>query len=69
MLQAITSSLFTAETDLPIARLALTSTILQVFEGDFLCVRSPRVRKNSILGNVVANQVIGQAELASAIVF
>jgi hypothetical protein len=61
--------LFSAEADLLIASFALASTFDQVFECDLLNIRSPSMRKYSILGNIVANQVSGQAEHASVFAF
>jgi hypothetical protein len=43
VLQAILSSLFSAEPDLLITRLVLTRAIRQVIKGDLLSVRSPGV--------------------------
>ena len=64
--QAILSGLFSAEPDLLIARLILASAIFQVFEGDFLSIRSLCVRKYRIWRDcIVANQVLSEAELAS----
>jgi hypothetical protein len=61
--------LFSAEADLLIASLALASAFDQVFECDLLNIRSPSMRKYSILGNIVVNQVFGQAEHASVFAF
>ena len=66
VLQAIYSGLFSTEPDLLIARLILASAIFQVFEGDFLSIRSLCVRKYRIWRDyIVANQVLSEAELAS----
>jgi hypothetical protein len=69
VLQVVMASLFSAKADLLIARLVLLGTIHQVFKSDLFCIRSPFVRKESIFGNIVANEVLGQAELASSIAF
>jgi hypothetical protein len=68
-LQAIVSGLLRTEMDLVVARLALTGTIYQVSIGNLLCTRSPCVRQDSIFGNIIVNEDLGQAELASAIAF
>ena len=67
MSQPIASSLFSAESDLFVARLSPASIIHYVFEGDLLGIQSPSVRKYGIAGNIVANEVLGQAELARAL--
>ena len=55
VLQAIASNLFSTEPDLVVARLALASTIHQVFEADLFGIRSSCVREYIIPGNVIAN--------------
>jgi len=55
--------LFYAKSEFVIARLVLASTFYQVLKGDFLAIRSPSMRKYSILGNVIPN-TIDQAELS-----
>jgi hypothetical protein len=67
-IDAIPSSLFSSESDLVIASLALASTIHQVSEGDLFCIRAPRVWKYGVPGNMVA-EVPSQAELAIAVAF
>jgi hypothetical protein len=58
-------SLFTAEPYLTIASLALTHTIYQIFESNLL--RSPSVRKYSILGYIALKE-FGQPEIAIVII-
>jgi hypothetical protein len=65
-LQAVASSLFSAEPDLVIASLVLARTIYQVSEGDLFGIGSPCVRKYSIPGNIVA-EALGQTELATIV--
>ena len=67
VLQAVVFGLFSAQPDLVVASLVLANAIYQVLEGNLLGIRSPCVRKNRIPGNIVANKVVGQAELASAV--
>jgi hypothetical protein len=68
VLQAVAAGLFSTEPDLVITILALSSTVYQVSKVDLLCIRSPCVRENSVLGNVVA-EVLGQDELAIVVTF
>jgi hypothetical protein len=68
VLQAVASSLFSAEPDLVIASLALARTIHQVSEGDLFSIGSPSVRKYGIPGNIVA-EVLGQTELTTVVAF
>ena len=66
VLQVVLSGLFSTELDFLIARLIiLANVICQVFEGNFLRIRSPCVRKYCIWKDCfVANQVLSEAELA-----
>ena len=63
VLQAIASGLFSAEAESLIASLTLASTIHQVFEGDLVSVRSPRVREYCIGRNLIDKTFI-EAEFA-----
>ena len=69
VVQAITSGLFSAKPNLLVSNLALPSAIYQVPVCDFFCICPLCIRKDSIFGNLVANKVLGQAELAIAVVF
>ena len=69
VLQAVAFGLFSAEPDLVVTIFMLASAIYQVFEGDLLGIWPPCVRKYRIPGNIVANEVLGQAELASVVAF
>jgi len=70
-MQTIMSGLFSTESDLVVARLALAGTIHMhhVFEADLFGSHSPCMRKYSIARDIVANKIIGQAELASVVTF
>ena len=66
-MQAIVFSLFSTELDLLVARFAFASAIDQFLEGDLFAL-SPGMRKYRIRRYfVVVNNVLGQAELASAV--
>jgi hypothetical protein len=68
VLQAVASSLFSAETDLVIASLVLTCTIHQVSEGGLFGIGSLCVRKYGILGDIIA-KVLGQTKFAIIVAF
>ena len=68
ILQAIASSLFSAEPNLLVFNLVLPSAIYHVSVCDLFCIRPLCVRKDSIFGNLAANEVLSQAELAIAVV-
>ena len=63
LLQAIAFGLFFTEPDFAIAGPALTSAVYQVSKGNLLCMRSLCVRKDSMVRNIVANEVLDQAAL------
>ena len=48
--------------------LVLPSAIYHISISDLFCIRPPCVRKDSIFGNLAANKVLGQAELAIVVV-
>ncbi len=62
------SSLFSAQSDLAIASLALACAIYQVSEGDLLCIRSLCVRQYSIVGDIV-DDILGKGELVVVFAF
>ena len=68
ILQAIASSLFFAEPNLLVSNLVLPSAIYHVSVCDLFCIRLLYVRKDSIFGNLAANEVFSQAKLAIAVV-
>jgi hypothetical protein len=68
ILQAIASSLFSVEPNLLVSNLVLPSSIYYVSVCNLFCIRPLCVRKDSILGNLAANEVFSQAELAIAVV-
>jgi len=44
-----------SRSDLVVARLVFAGSLFQVLIGDLFAIRSPSMRKDSILGNVIAN--------------
>jgi hypothetical protein len=66
--QAITSGLFSVEPNLLVSNLVRLSAIYQVFISNLFCIYPLCVRKDSILGNLAANKVLSQAELAIVVV-
>jgi len=66
VLQVIYSCLFSTKSDLLIARLVLSSTILQVFKGDLLSARSPCVGKYRIGRNVLVTK-LSKTEIISVV--
>jgi len=62
-LQAIMSSLLSAEADLGIACFALACTVYYIFKGNLFVNRTPSMRKNSIWRNALANN-FDQTEFA-----
>ena len=67
-MQTIASSLFSAESDHLVPNLTLLSTIYQVSISNHFYIRPLCIRKHSIFGNLAANKVLGQAELAIFVV-
>jgi hypothetical protein len=63
------SGSFSAEQNLLISNLVLSSAIYQVSICDLFYIRSSYVRKDSIFENLAANEVLGQAELAIVVIF
>jgi hypothetical protein len=58
--QAIKFGLFSAESNLVVARFVLASAIYQVLKGELFGVRSPCVRKYRIRRDfIVANEILG----------
>jgi hypothetical protein len=56
VLDVVLGSLLRAKSDFGITRFALACTFQYVFEGDFLVVRSPCVRRDGILRNIVIDE-------------
>jgi hypothetical protein len=63
------SGSFSAEPNLLISNLVLSSAIYQVSICDLFYIRSSYARKDSIFENLAANEVLGQAELAIVVIF
>jgi hypothetical protein len=61
------ASLFSVEPDLLVTSLVLARTIYQVPVCDLFSIRPPCVRKDSIFGNIIADEVLGQAEVTITI--
>jgi hypothetical protein len=67
VLQAIALSLLPTEANLVVTSLALAGTMHQVFVGNLFTFRTPGVRKYSISRYIIADVIVEQDDLASAI--
>ena len=65
-MKLVAPRLFSAELYLAIASLALARTVYPILENDLL--RSPSVRKDSVLLGYIAFKELGQAEVAVVII-
>jgi hypothetical protein len=68
VLQAVSTSLLSAELDFSISKLVFPCTINGIVEGDLLTIRSPSMREYRIGRNCAANK-FGQAEAFAAVDF
>lgn len=55
-LQAVLRSLLPTEAGLAVAGFALVCTAQKIFKGNLFVIRSPSMRKDSIVRNVLANK-------------
>jgi hypothetical protein len=69
VLQVVVLCLFAAKLDLVVTRFVHAGASCQVFERILLRIRSPRVRKNGIRWNIIANKYRAQNGLAISVEF